>query len=80
MKVQIEIPKKMVNLAIAQISLCAKDENDMKEIDRAVDRCEKEVTNLDLDKLDDNMEIRTLLAFIAITQQGERIRQEEGKE
>ena len=77
MKVQIEIPQKVINIAIAQLSMNAKDENDLQMIDQAVDRCNKEVTNIDLDELDEEMTLRAALAFAAIAQQGNKIEQEE---
>ena len=76
MKVQIEIPKKVINIAIAQLSMNARDENDLKKIDQAVERCTKEVTNLDLDELDEDMALRAAIAFAAIAQQGENIENE----
>jgi len=48
MKVQIDIPPKVMNIAIAQLSMNAKDENDLQMIGQAVGRCNKEVTNIDL--------------------------------
>lgn len=77
MKVQIEIPKKAIILAIAQISMNAKGEDDLLMLDQAVERCNKEVINLDLDDLDEEMTLRTALAFAAIAQQGNKIEQEE---
>ena len=77
MKVQIEIPKKAINLVIAQISMNAKGEDDLLMLDQAVERCNKEVINLDLDDLDEEMTLRTALAFAAIAQQGNKIEQEE---
>ncbi|MBQ8958868.1 MAG: hypothetical protein IJ057_10320 [Bacteroidales bacterium] len=76
MKVQIEIPKRVMNIAIAQLSMNAKDENDSKMIDQAVERCNKEVTNLDLDELDEDLTLRAAIAFAAIVQQGNNIENE----
>ena len=76
MKVQIEIPKKVINIVIAQLSMNAKDENDLQIIDQAVERCNKEVTNIDLDELDEEMTLRAALAFAAIVQQGKNIENE----
>lgn len=77
MKVQIEIPKKAINIAIAQISMNAEGEDDLLMLDQAVERCNKEVINLDLDDLDEEMTLRTALAFAAIAQQSNKIEQEE---
>lgn len=76
MKVQIEIPKKAINLAIAQISMNAKGEDDLLMLDQAVERCNKEVTNIDLDELDEEMTLRAAIAFAAIVQQGKNIENE----
>ena len=77
MKVQIEIPKKAINLAIAQISMNAKGEDDLLMLDQAVERCNKEVIDLDLDDLDEEMTLRIALAFAAIAQQVNKIEQDE---
>ena len=77
MKVQIEIPKKAINLAIAQISMNAKGEDDLLMLDQAVKRCNKEVIDLDLDDLDEEMTLRIALAFAAIAQQVNKIEQDE---
>lgn len=73
MKVQIEIPQKALNLAVAQISMMAKDEDSTNMINQAVERCNSEVTDLNIDDYDEEMSIRTLLAWAAIVQRGNEI-------
>lgn len=77
MKVQIEIPKKAVNLAIAQISQSASNDDDLTALEQAVSRCnDEEVTEIDISEEDDNMLIRTVLAMKAIAKRGEEIEKE----
>ena len=73
MKVQIEIPQKALNLAVAQISMMAKDEDSTNMINQAVERCNSEVTDLNINDYDEEMSIRTLLAWAAIAQRGNEI-------
>lgn len=77
MKVQIEIPKKAVNLAIAQISQSASNDDDLTALEQAVSRCnDEEVTEIDISEEDDNMLIRIVLAMKAIAKRGEEIEKE----
>jgi len=77
MKVQIEIPKKAVNLAIAQISQSASNDDDLTALEQAVSRCnDEEVTEIDISEEDDNMLIRIVLAMKAIVKRGEEIEKE----
>lgn len=77
MKVQIEIPQKALNLAVAQISMMAKDEDSTNMINQAVERCNSEVTDLNIDDYDEDMSIRTILAWVALAQRGSEIEKEE---
>ena len=78
MKVQIEIPKKAVNLAIAQISQSASNDDDLTALEHAVSRCnDEEVTEIDISEEDDNMLIRIVFAMKAIAKRGEEIESEE---
>lgn len=77
MKVQIEIPQKALNLAVAQISVMAKDEDSTNMINQAVERCNSEVTDLNIDDYDEDMSIRTILAWVALAQRGSEIEKEE---
>lgn len=77
MKVQIEIPQKALNLAVAQIMMMAKDEDSTNMINQAFERCNSEVTELNIDDLDEDMSIRTILAYAAIVQRGNEIESEE---
>ena len=62
MKVQIEIPKKAINLAVAQISQSASNDDDINEIEQAVSRCnEEEFTEIDISEEDDDMLLRTIV-------------------
>lgn len=77
MKVQIEIPKKAVNLAIAQISQSASNDDDLTALEQAVSRCkDEEVTEIDISEEDDNMLIRIVFAMKAIVKRGEEIKKE----
>ena len=77
MKVQIEIPKKAVTLAIAQISQSASNDDDLTALEQAVSRCnDEEVTEIDISEEDDNMLIRIVLAMKAIAKRGEEIEKE----
>lgn len=77
MKVQIEIPKKAVNLAIAQISQSASNDDDLNDLEQAVSRCnDEEVTEIDISEEDDNMLIRIVFAMKAIVKRGEEIKKE----
>lgn len=77
MKVQIEIPKKAVNLAIAQISQSASNDDDLTALEQAVSRCnDEEVTEIDISEEDDNMLIRIVFAMKAIAKRGEEIEKE----
>ena len=80
MKVQIEIPLKAAQLAKYQVLMSANSEDDQCKVEQAFERCNDEVTEINLDEYDDDMMIRIVLAFAAIVQQGERIEQEEEKE
>lgn len=79
MKVQIEIPKKAVNLAIAQISQSASNDDDLNALEQAVSRCNnEEVTEIDLsDDGDEGMFILMMLAMKAIVKRGEEIEKEQ---
>ena len=77
MKVQIEIPQKALNLAVAQIMMMAKDEDSTNMVNQAFERCNNEVTELNIDDLDEDMSIRTILAYAAIVQRGNEIEAEE---
>ena len=77
MKVQIEIPKKAVNLAIAQISQSASNDDDLNILEQAVSRCNDEVTEIDISEEDDNMLIQIVLAMKAIAKRGEEIEKEQ---
>ena len=78
MKVQIEIPKKAVNLAIAQISQSASNDDDLTALEQAVSRCnDEEVTEIDISDEDDNMLIRIVFAMKAIAKRGEEIEKEQ---
>lgn len=79
MKVQIEIPQKALNLAVAQISMMAKDEDSTNMINQAVERCNSEVTDLNIDDYDEDMSIRTILAWVAIVQRGNEIEKGESE-
>ncbi len=77
MKVQIKIPQKAVNLAIAQISQSASNDDDLTAIEQAVSRCnDEEVTEIDISEEDDNMLIRIVFAMKAIAKRGEEIEKE----
>lgn len=78
MKVQIEIPKKAVNLAIAQISQSASNDDDLNILEQAVIRCNnEEVTEIDLsDDGDEGMFILMMLAMKTIVKRGEEIEKE----
>ena len=77
MKVQIEIPAKAVNIAKLQLTMDANDENSLCMIDKAIERCNNDVTVVDLEELDDSMALRVALALVAISQRGNEIEQEE---
>ena len=77
MKVQIEIPQKALNLAVAQISMMAKDEDSTNMINQAVEHYNNEVTDLNIDEYDEDMSIRTILAWVALVQRGSEIEKEE---
>lgn len=77
MKVQIEIPAKAVNIAKLQLTMDANDENSLCMIDKAIERCNNDVTVVDLEELDDTMALRVALALVAISQRGNEIEQEE---
>lgn len=79
MKVQIEIPQKALNLAVAQISMMAKDEDSTNMINQAVEHCNNEVTDLNIDEYDEDMSIRTILAWVAIVQRGNEIEKGESE-
>lgn len=77
MKVQIEIPAKAVNIAKLQLTMNANDEDSLCMIDKAIERCNNDVTVVDLEELDDMMALRAALALAAISQRGNEIEQEE---
>jgi hypothetical protein len=77
MKVQIEIPQKALNLAVAQIMMMAKDEDSTNMVNQAFERCNNEVTDLNIDEYDEDMSIRTILAWVALVQRGSEIEKEE---
>ena len=79
MKVQIEIPQKALNLAVAQISMMAKDVDSSNMINQAVELCNSEVTDLNIDEYDEDMSIRTILAWVAIVQRGNEIEKGESE-
>lgn len=80
MKVQIEIPKKAINVAKIQLTMSAKDEESLDMIDKAIERCNNNVTEIDLEEYDDDMIIRVSLALAAIAQRGIEIEEEGGKQ
>ncbi len=77
MKVQSEIPQKALNLAVAQIMMMAKDEDSTNMVNQAFERCNNEVTDLNIDEYDEDMSIRTILAWVALVQRGSEIEKEE---
>lgn len=80
MKVQIEIPKEAINVAKIQLTMSAKDEESLDMIDKAIERCNNNVTEIDLEEYDDDMIIRVSLALAAIAQRGIEIEEEGGKQ
>ena len=80
MKVQIEIPLKAALAGKYHVLMAANSEDDQRKVEQAFERCNNEVTEINLDEYDDDMMIRIVLALAAIVQQGEQIEQQEEKE
>lgn len=76
MKVQIEINEKAVSIAILSLGTMAKSENDSRLFEQAVERCKNEVTEIDIEKHDENMSLQMALAIFAIIQQVDKIENE----
>lgn len=77
MKVQIEIPQKAINLAKLQLTLSSNDADAPEMIDKVVERCNNEVTEIDLEEYDEDMLIRACIALAAIAKRGLEIESEE---
>lgn len=77
MKVQIEIPQKAINLAKLQLTFSSNDADAPEMIDKAVERCNNEVTEIDLEEYDEDMLFRTCIALAAIAKRGLEIESEE---
>ncbi|MBR6905202.1 MAG: hypothetical protein IKN32_10170 [Bacteroidales bacterium] len=76
MKVQIEIKEEALSIAVLSIGTMAKSDTDSHLLEQAVERCKNEVTEIDIEKHDEDMSFQIALALIAITQQGENIENE----
>ena len=80
MKVQIEIKEEALSIAILSIGTMAKSETDSGLLEQAVERCKNEVTEIDIEKHDEDMSLQIALALFAITQQGENIEKESNEQ
>lgn len=76
MKVQIEIKEEALSIAVLSIGTMAKSDTDSHLLEQAVERCKNEVTEIDIEKHDEDMSLQIALALLAITQQGENIENE----
>ena len=77
MKVQIEIPQKAVNMAKLSLTFSSNDPDELGMIDKAIERCNNEVTEIDLEEYDKDMMIRACIALAAIAKRGLEIESEE---
>ena len=76
MKVQIEIKEEALSIAVLSIGTMAKSDTDSHLLEQAVERCKNEVTEIDIEKHDEDMSLQIALALFAIIQQGENIEKE----
>lgn len=66
MKVLIEIPQKAINIAKLQATMQSNDDDSLEMLDQAIEKCNKEVTEIDLVGYDDKMLVRACMAMVAI--------------
>ena len=71
MKVQIEISEQALSIAILSMVAMVKSGADRYVLEKAVERCKNEITEIDIEKHDEDGILQVALALFAITRQGE---------
>lgn len=73
MKVQIEISDMALSLAILAMKGAANSDSDRQMLEQAVERCKNEVTEIDIEKADEDRALSVAFALAAIARQCELI-------